>query len=582
MNDKEQHQRLRTYPRPPSKTPVLLAVDHDLDALSEIERELRKRYDQDYRVMCESSTDAATARLEDLKAAGEELALVLAEQWMPGTTGTAFLEYVRRLFPTAKRALLIGWWGEWADRETAEEIHRSMELGRIDYYVLKPWQSPDELFHSTISGLLHEWQRWRPSALKQVCVVGERDSPRSHEVRDILERNDISHVYFYSNSEDGRKLLAMTESTSAQLPVVVMLDGQVLVDPSNAELAEAYGVSAQLKHGVFDTIIIGAGPAGLATAVYSASEGLNTLVVEKEAVGGQAGTSSLIRNYLGFPRGISGGDLAFRAFRQSWLFGTSFLFGEAVALRREGPDLYVNLSDGTEVAGRTLIVATGVSYRRLGIPSLEALRGVGVFYGAAVTEAQAVQGQRVHVLGAGNSAGQAAMHLSKYASKVTLVARGDSLAASMSEYLIKEIEATENVEVRPNTRIVDGGGEGVLERLVLKNSVSERVESVPTSALFVFIGAQPHTGWLPPDVERDEKGFIITGHDLLRGGTSPAIWSLDRSPLPFETSLASVFAAGDVRHGSVKRVASAVGEGAVTIQMVHEYLSWAFFEGGEK
>jgi len=573
---------LRTYPHPPSKTPVLLAVDHDLDALSEIQRELRKRYEQDYRVVCESSTEAATARLEELKAAGEELALVLAEQWMPGTAGTEFLEYVRRIYPTAKRALLIGWWGEWADRETAEAIHRSMELGRIDYYVLKPWQSPDELFHSTISELLHEWQRWRPSALKQVCVVGEPRSPRSHEVRDILERNAISHVFFFSDSEDGRELLAMTGSTSARLPVVVMLDGQVLADPSNAELAKAYGVSAQLKRKTFDTIVIGAGPAGLATAVYSASEGLSTLVVEKEAVGGQAGTSSLIRNYLGFPRGISGGDLAFRAFRQSWLFGTSFLFGEATALRREGPDLYVTLSDGTEVAGRTLIVATGVSYRRLGIPNLEALRGAGVFYGAAVTEAQALQGQRVHVLGAGNSAGQAAMHLSKYASKVTLVARGDSLASSMSEYLIKEIEAAENAEVLLNTQIVDGGGEGALERLVLKDSVSGRVEAVPTTALFVFIGAHPHTGWLPPDVERDKKGFVITGHDLLlRGGKSPASWSLDRSPLPFETSLTGVFAAGDVRHGSVKRVASAVGEGSVTVQMVHEYLSWAVKEGAD-
>ena len=582
MNEREQQQSLRTYPRPPSKTPVLLAVDHDLDALSEIQRELRKRYDQDYRVMCESSTEAATARLEELKAAGEEVALVLADQWMPGTNGTEFLEYVRRIYPTAKRALLIGWWGEWADRETAEAIHRSMELGRIDYYVLKPWQSPDELFHSTVSELLHEWQRWRPSALKQVCVVGEPRSPRSHEVRDILERNDISHVFFFNDSEDGRKLLAMTGSISAQLPVVVMLDGQVLADPSNAELAEAYGVNVQLKRKTFDTIIIGAGPAGLATAVYSASEGLSTLVVEKEAVGGQAGTSSLIRNYLGFPRGISGGDLAFRAFRQSWLFGTSFLFGEATALRQEGPDLYVTLSDGTEITGFTLIVATGVSYRRLGIPNLEALRGVGVFYGAAVTEAQAVQGHPVHVLGAGNSAGQAAMHLSKYASRVTLVARGDSLAASMSEYLIKEIEAAENVEVLLNTQIVDGGGEGALEWLVLDNSVSGVVESAPTSALFVFIGAQPHTSWLPPDVERDEKGFIITGHDLILGGrTSPASWTLDRSPLPFETSLAGVFAAGDVRHGSVKRVASAVGEGAVTIQMVHEYLSWAFKEGAD-
>jgi thioredoxin reductase (NADPH) len=578
VNEKEQQQLLRTYPHPPSQTPVLLAVDHDLDALSEIQRELRKRYDQDYRVVCESSTEAATARLEELKAGGEELALVLSEQWMPGMTGTEFLEYVRRIYPTAKRALLIGWWGEWADRETAEAIHRSMELGRIDYYVLKPWHSPDELFHSTISELLHEWQRWRPSALKQVCVVGGSRSPRSHEVRDILERNDISHVFFSSDSEEGRALLAMTGSTSARLPVVVMLDGRVLADPSNAALAEAYGVSAQLKRKTFETIIIGAGPAGLATAVYSASEGLSTLVVEKEAVGGQAGTSSLIRNYLGFPRGISGGELAFRAFRQGWLFGTSFLFGEATALRREGSDLHVSLSDGTEVAGRTLIIATGASYRRLEIPSLEALRGIGVFYGAAVTEAQAVQGQRVHVLGAGNSAGQAAVHLSKYASKVTLVARGDSLATSMSEYLIKEIEAAQNVEVRLNTRIVDGGGEGTLERLVLKNTVSGGVETVPTAALFVLIGAQPHTGWLPAGVERDEKGFIITGHDLLRSGTSPASWSRDRAPLPFETSLAGVFAAGDVRHGSVKRVASAVGEGAVTIQMVHEYLRWAFKE----
>jgi thioredoxin reductase (NADPH) len=579
VNEKEQQQFLRTYPQPPSKTSVLLAVDRDLDALSEIQRELRKRYDQDYRVVCESSTEAATARVEELKAAGEELALVLTEQWMPGTTGTEFLEYIRRIYPTAKRALLIGWWGEWADRETAEAIHRSMELGRIDSYVLKPWQSPDELFHSTISGLLHEWQRWRPSALKQVCVVGETRSPRSHEVRDILERNDISHAFFSSDSEGGRELLAMTGRTSARLPVVVMLDGQVLADPSNAELAEAYGVSAELKRKTFDIIIIGAGPAGLATAVYSASEGLSTLVVEKEAVGGQAGTSSLIRNYLGFPRGISGGELAFRAFRQGWLFGTSFLFGEATALRRQGADLYVTLSDGTEVASRTLIVATGVSYRRLGIPSLEALRGVGVFYGAAATEAQAMQGQRVHVLGAGNSAGQAVLHLSKYASSVTLVARGDSLATSMSEYLIKEIEAAENVEVRLNTQIVDGGGKDTLERLVLKTSVSGRVETVPTAALFVLIGAQPHTGWLPKDLERDEKGFIVTGHDLLRSGAWPASWSLDRSPLPFETSLAGVFAAGDVRHGSVKRVASAVGEGSVTIQMVHEYLSWALKEG---
>jgi thioredoxin reductase (NADPH) len=560
----------------PAKPAVLLAVDDDPEALDKIGHELRKRYDADYRIACESSVAAATRRLEKLKAAGEEVALVLADQWMPGTTGTEFLEHVQRIYPTAKRALLVAWGEWWKDRETAEAIHRSMQLGRIDYCVIKPWHSPDELFHSTISEFLRKWQRGRPSAIKEVCVVGEAGSPRSYEVRNLLERNSISHVFFSADSERGRELLARTRKTSTRGPVVLTRDARVLVDPSNAELAEAFGVSTRLKRKTkrktFDVIIIGAGPAGLAAAVYGASEGLSTLVVEKEAVGGQAGTSSLIRNYLGFPHGIGGGDLAYRAFQQGWLFGATFLFGDVAALRRKGPDLYVTLSDGTEVAGRTVIVATGASYRRLGIPSLEALQGVGVFYGAAVTEAQTVQGQRVHIVGAGNSAGQATIHLSKYASRVTLLAHGDSLGASMSEYLIKQIEAAENVEVRLNTRVIDGGGEGRLERLVLENTVSGHTETVPTAALFVLIGAKPHTDWLPEEIQRDEEGYIVTGRDLSYYGLPHREWHVKRLPLLLETSMLGVFAAGDVRHRSVKRVASACGEGSIGIQVVHEYL----------
>jgi thioredoxin reductase (NADPH) len=335
-------------------------------------------------------------------------------------------------------------------------------------------------------------------------------------------------------------------------------------------------VKSSLRQADFDLLVIGAGPAGLAAAVYGASEGLDTLVVEGEAIGGQAGTSSLIRNYLGFPWGVGGAELASRAAEQAWLFGATFAYmRHTTELRRAGHRLKVALSCGKEVTARAVIVATGASYCRLGVPSLEALHGAGVFYGAAVSEAQAVQGQEVYVVGAGNSAGQAAMHLSKYASRVTLLARGDSLAASMSEYLIKEIEAAENIKVRLNTRVIDGGGEGQLERLVLKDSVSGVTETVPAAALFVLIGAQPHTSWLPAEIERDERGYVITGRDLLRYGQPRRGWHLERLPLLLETSMAGVFAAGDVRHGSVKRAASAVGEGSIAVQMVHEYLSSA-------
>jgi thioredoxin reductase (NADPH) len=396
-------------------------------------------------------------------------------------------------------------------------------------------------------------------------------------LRDLLGRNGVLYTFYSADSEEGKELLAQIGHSSARLPVLVLYDGQVLVDPSNAEIADAAcGVKSSLKQADFDLLVIGAGPAGLAAAVYGASEGLDTLVVEGEAIGGQAGTSSLIRNYLGFPWGIGGAELASRAAEQAWLFGASFVYmRHATELRRTGDRLEVALSCGNEVTARAVIVATGASYCRLGVPNLEALHGAGVFYGAAVSEAQAVQGQEVYVVGAGNSAGQAAMHLSKYASHVTLLARGDSLATSMSEYLIKEIEAAENIEVRLNTRVIDGGGEGQLERLVLKDSVSGLTETVPAAALFVLIGAQPHTSWLPAEIERDERGYVITGRDLLRYGQPRRGWHLERLPLLLETSMAGVFAAGDVRHGSVKRAASAVGEGSIAVQMDHEYLSSA-------
>jgi thioredoxin reductase (NADPH) len=469
--------------------PVLFAVDDDEGALANIEFELNKRYGDDYRIVCESSAEAGIKTLEGCRATREDVAIVLADQWMPGMTG-------------------------------------------------------------------------------------------SDQLRDFFSRSVVPTAFYSADSEEGRELLARVNKSSARLPVVILFDRLVLVDPSNTEIAEGFemispfGVNTLPDVRNFDLIIIGAGPAGLAAAVYGASEGLRTLVLERETFGGQAGTSSRIRNYLGFSRGISGSELAWQAYQQAWLFGAFFrLAHRAAELRRnEWEELVVTLSDGTEVAGRAIIIATGVDYRRLGIPSLEALNGVGVFYGSAVTEAQAVKGREVYVVGGGNSAGQAAMYLSDYASRVTLLVRGSSLGASMSDYLIKEIEVTENVGVRCNTQVIDGGGEGALEHLVLQNSVSGLTETVPAAALFVLIGARPRTNWLPQEIERDKWGYIITGRDLLHDGRLPQGWHPEHPPLLLETSMPGVFAVGDVRHRSVKRVASAVGEGSVAIQLIHEYL----------
>jgi thioredoxin reductase (NADPH) len=552
--------------------PMLVAVDSGTVSFRRIEYELKKRYSEDYRVVALPSSKWGLKRLGEFKAAGEEVALVLADQWMPDMRGTEFLARARHLFPAAKRALLV----EWGDETAQGPVLRSMTLGHIDYYVHKPERSGDEHFHRLISEFLYEWSEAHRPALQEIRVVGERWAPRSHELRDLLARNGLTYAFHSADSEEGRELLAQIGHDSGKLPVLVLFDGQVLVDPSNAEIGDAAcGMAPSLEHSSFNLVVIGAGPAGLAAAVYGASEGLGTLVVEGEAIGGQAGTSSLIRNYLGFPWGVGGSELASRATEQARLFGASFVYmRHATGLRRAGHDLAVTLSCGNEVMAQAVIVATGASYRRLNIPSLEALHGVGVFYGAAVAEAQVMQGQEVYVVGGANSAGQAAMHLSKYASRVTLLARGQSLADSMSDYLINEIEAAENVAVRLNTQVVDGGGKGRLECLVLRDSTSGRTETVAAVALFVLIGAEPHTGWLPEEIERDEKGFVFTGRDLPSYGRANRGWHLGRLPLPMETSIPGVFAVGDVRHGSVKRVASAVGEGSIAVQLVHEYLRW--------
>jgi thioredoxin reductase (NADPH) len=556
--------------------PVLLAVDDDLIALATIEHELRQRYGSYYHVACEGSPEAGMRTLQELGAAGEEVAVVLADQWMPGMTGVEFLTHARPLYPGAKRALLF----ERGNRTTREPILQAMALGQIDSYVPKPERPPDEEFHREIARFLDEWTRdYRPASVA-VRLIGEPWSARSHELRDVLSRSGIPHAFSSADSKEGRELLARVDKTVAQLPVVIVFDRLALVDPDNAEIVDAFelispfGLNTLSDVRDFDLVIIGAGPAGLAAAVYGSSEGLRTVVVERETFGGQAGTSSLIRNYLGFSRGVSGSELAWQAYQQAWLFGASFRLARHTIALHYGPEqLVVSLSDGTEVAGRAAIVATGASYRRLGVPSLEALQGAGVFYGAAVSQAQGMKGQEVYVVGGGNSAGQAARHLSKHARRVTLLVLGESLAAHMSQYLIEEIEATDNIQVRLNTQVIDGGGQGRLEHLVLEDRASGLTETFPAAALFVLIGARPHTGWLPEEVMRDERGYIITGSDLLRDGSPPAGWPLERPPMLLETSVPGVFAAGDVRCGSAKRVASAVGEGSIAIQMVHEYLN---------
>jgi thioredoxin reductase (NADPH) len=544
--------------------PVLVAVEEDALALQDVERALRDRYARHYRVVCMRSSQEALACLQDLAAAGEQVALVLAGQWLAGLTGSELLDQARHLHPHAKRGLLIAW-GGWGDRATGEAIFDSIAHGRIDHYLLRPSASPDELFHQGISSLLLDWAEARRASPYTIHVVGESWSGRAYELRATLGRCAIPHSFCLADSSDGRALVAEA-GEGAKLPIVVFPDGTVLTDPSNAELARAAGSPVNPERMDFDLVIVGAGPAGLSAAVYGASEGFSTLVVDEGGLGGQATSSSLIRNYLGFPRGVSGRRLARGAYEQAWVFGANFSFMQKVTdLAREHDGLFVTLSDSDRVRTRAVLLATGASYRRLGVPALEALNGSGVFYGGAASEAPAMAGQDVYVLGGANSAGQVALHLARYARRVTLVVRAQSLAAGMSHYLVRQVEATPNLEVRLGTEIVGGGGDGWLEHLVLRDRADGGEETVDAGGLFLMIGARPRTDWLPAEVERDAEGFVLTGTDL----RDDHAWPLDRSRFPLETSMPGVFAAGDARHGSVKRVASAVGEGSVAIQLLH-------------
>src|SRR3954447_4865819 len=455
--------------------PVILAVDDDPLALDRVLDELQRRYARDYDVFGEVSADKALARIQALADTRQPLALVLADQWLrePHVTGESLLTRTRECHPGAKRALLVDW-GAWGDDATEQAIVRAMATGLIDYYVIKPWRSPDESFHRAITDFLQEWASG--IGPQEIAVVGEPWAPKSHEIRRLLERNALAHVFHSVESEHGKVLLAECGLDETCLPIVQMLDGRVLVDPSPADLARACGIDTTVSDGAeFDVVVVGAGPGGLAAAVYATSEGLSTLVVERESVGGQAGASSLIRNYLGFPRGIGGGDLALPAHQQAWAFGARFLRMREVAELRPGENGVhtVVISDGTEVSARAVVLATGVTYRRLRVPELAELAGAGVFYGASRWEAAALAGEDVYIVGAGNSAGQAAIHLAKHARLVTMLCRGRDLSATMSSYLRDQINSTANIEVRLRHEVVGGGGTTRLEELAIRDNESQ-------------------------------------------------------------------------------------------------------------
>jgi len=546
--------------------PVLVACSDDAELLALVELEFRKRYGADYEIVCERSAEAGDAAVVRLHDEGRQVAVVVVDQ-VSGTDGPGLLARVGELHPRAQRGLLIPW-GEFA---AAEAVRRGTALGQLEFWALKPWRSPDEDFLSVIGEALRQWTRTNLPQFEVVRVVGERWAARSHEIRDLLGRNNVPHGFYPVSSDRAQDLLAEAGVSGERFPVLVLFDGRTLVDPTNAEIGQALGVRTGPDHASYDVVVVGGGPSGLAASVHATSEGLRTALLEREAIGGQAGTTSLIRNYLGFPRGVSGGELARLAYEQAWLFGAEFIYGnEATGLRIDGSDRIVTVRDGSQVTARAVVLAMGVSYRRLGIPALEALTGAGVFYGAAVTEAEAMAGARVFVVGGGNSAGQAAVHLARFARQVTLLVRGRSLADSMSDYLIRELRNEPNVDIRYRTEVVDGHGEARLEQLTLRDRDTGRTQTVAASALFVLIGAAPRTDWLPQEIARDRWGYLLTGDDL--GGT-PGGWALERPPLPLETSLPGVFAVGDVRHASVKRVASAVGEGSVSVRMVHDYLA---------
>jgi thioredoxin reductase (NADPH) len=546
--------------------PVLLTVDDDPGVSRAVARDLRRRYGQDYRIVRAESGPQALEALREIKLRGDLVAVLLADYRMPEMSGLEFLEQAMDLFPHARRALLTAY----ADTDAAIQAINVVDL---DHYLLKPWDPPDEKLYPVVDALIELWRETRNKPVTETQVVGHRWSARSFEVRDFLTRNSVPYRWFTVEQPEGRRLLEAAGLDATSIPLVVTPDGGSLVDPSVEDLAARVGLSTTPDTDFYDTVIVGGGPAGLGAAVYAASEGLRTVLLERRATGGQAGQSSRIENYLGFPDGVSGGQLTDRARRQAQKFGAELLTARGVAgLEVRGSSRVVRLAGGGEVAAHTVVLATGVEYRRLEVPGADRLTGLGVFYGSSATEAPSCADQDVYVVGGANSAGQAAVFLARHARRVTLLVRADGLERSMSYYLIGQIRDTANIELRTGTRVVGAAGQEHLERLSLCDTRTGAVEEVPASFLFVFIGAAPCTEWLDGVVARDPNGFLLTGPDLLVGGERPTGWSLDRDPYHLEGSVPGIFAAGDVRANSVKRVASAVGEGAMAIQLVHRYL----------
>lgn len=551
--------------------PILLCVDDDLDVLRAVERDLRSHYGANYRVLASDAPQAALDLLKQLKVRNESVALLLADQRMPKMDGVAFLQEAREFFPDAKRALLTAY----ADTNAAIS---AINEANINYFFMKPWDPPEEHLYPQLDDLLDDWQAGYRPAYEGIRVLGTRWSPRSYELRDFLARNHVPYqwidVELSVNDKETKQLLDALGPEAASLPIVLFPDGTKQLESVPADVAQKVGLRTRAQTSFYDLAIVGGGPAGLAAAVYGASEGLHTVIIEKEAPGGQAGMSSRIENYLGFPTGLSGGDLARRAVVQAQRFGVEILSPqEAVGLRTEGSYRILKMADGNEISCHALMIASGVQWRRLDAPGIDRLQGAGIYYGGGSTEALSCKGETVYIIGGANSAGQAAMNFAKFADRVIILVRGESLSSTMSQYLIEQIERTPNISLWKHASVVEAHGDSHLEEISVLCSDTKTTERVPASAMFIFIGALPSTDWLREVVERDERGFILTGPDLLWDGNRPRGWALDRDPFLLETNVPGLFAVGDVRHGSVKRVASGVGEGSVAVQFIHQYLS---------
>ena len=551
--------------------PILLTVDDDPDVLRAIERDLRSQYGAEYRVVSSDSPEAALGLLKALKLRNDGVALLLVDQRMPHMDGVTFLQEARQIYPDAKRTLLTAY----ADTNAAIS---AINQASLDYFFMKPWDPPSEHLYPQLDDLLDDWQASYRPAFQGIRVLGTRWSPKCYELRDFLARSHVPYQWIdvegSANDPETKRLCEALGPDAAELPVVLFTDGTKLLKGAPAEVAQKVGFRTHAETSFYDLAIVGGGPAGLAAAVYGASEGLHTVIVEREAPGGQAGMSSRIENYLGFPSGLSGGDLARRAVVQAKRFGVEILAPqEAVGVRTEGPYRIIKLADGNEISCHALMIASGVQWRRLEAPGIDQFQGAGVYYGGGATEALSCKGEIVYVVGGANSAGQAAMNFAKYAERVVMLVRGDSLASTMSQYLIDQIKETPNIQLWTHASVAEVHGDTHLEEVSVLCTDTNKVERVPANAMFIFIGALPQTDWLAGTVERDERGFLLTGPDAMEGGQHPKGWAIERDPFLLETSVPGIFAVGDVRHGSVKRVASGVGEGSVAVQFIHQYLS---------